>query len=243
MYLGKSLLKRLIEIDVILMVIIAGGLIVVRLSRQPEPVYHPSIAAIETYFKQGESLNAYNEALKYSQEHPNDSTAYKYLGESLFQVERYAESTENYKLAFQDNALADSTKAEIYYFIGRNYDFLIDSDTAVSYFQKAIEMNPNYSFPYDALGAKALKKKNYNEAFSFFEKELSLIPDAESNPLSSYPYYYLAQAYFEINDYNKAQQMIEVAQKLAKRLTEPKPTLLLDNIESFRLKIEEKLIK
>jgi len=238
----KSLLKRLIKIDVILMVIIAGGLIAVRLSRQPEPAYHPSIAAIEAYFKQGESLNAYEEALQYSQEHPNDSTAYKYLGEALFQVERYAESTENFELALKDKSLTTSTKAEIFYLIGRNYDFLTDSDTAVSYFQEAIKIDPNYSPAYNSLGMIALRKKNYDEAFSFFEKELFLIPDSENNPLSSHSYYYLAQVYFETDNYPKAQQMIEVAQKLAPQLRELNLNLLLNNIESLRLKIEEKLI-
>ena len=239
----KSFFKQSIKFIVILMVIIAGGLIAVRLSRQPEPAYHPSIAAIEAYFKQGESLNAYEEALQYSQEHPNDSTAYKYLGISLFQVERYAESTENFELALKDKSLTTSTKAEIFYLIGRNYDFLTDSDTAVSYFQEAIKIDPNYSPAYNSLGMIALRKKNYDEAFSFFEKELFLIPDSENNPLSSHSYYYLAQVYFETDNYPKAQQMIEVAQKLAPRLLELNLNLLLNNIEDLRLKIEEKLIK
>lgn len=238
----KSLFKQSIKFIVILIVILAVGLTAIRLFRPPVTVYRPSIQTVKAYLNRGDFLNAYNEALKYSKEHPNDSTVYKYLGISLFQIEKYSESTQNFELALKDKSLTSSTKAEIYYFIGRNYDLLKNSDTAVFYFQKAIEINPNYSFPYDALGMIALRKKSYEEAFSFFEKELSLISDAENNPLSSYPYYYLAQAYFETNDYNKAQQMIETAQKLAQQLLEPKPTLLLDNIESLRLKIEEKLI-
>jgi tetratricopeptide (TPR) repeat protein len=247
----KSLFKQLIKITVVLIVILTAGSLVFLMSNRSNLVlsppstitYHPSISTIETYLKKEDFIEANNEALKYSQEHPNDSTAYKYLGISLFQIGEYSKSTQNFELALKDKSLTSSTKAEIYYFMGRNYDFLIDSDTAVSYFQKAIEINPDYSLPYGALGAKALRKKSYDEAFSFFEKELSLIPDAENNPLSSYPYYYLAQAYFETNDYNKAQQMIEMAQKLAQQLSEPKPIPLLNNIKSLQLKIEEKLIK
>lgn len=256
----KSLFKQSIKFIVILIVILTAGSLVFLMSnpsnlnlfRLPSPtailpspttVYQPSTLTVERYLKKGEFFEAYNEALKYSEKHPNDSTAYKYLGETLYQTEKYKESTQYFELVLKDKNLTSSAKAEIYYFIGRNYDLLIDPNTAISYFQKAIEINPNYSLPYDSLGAMALKKKSYEEAFSFFEKELSLIPSAESNPLSSYPYHYLAQAYFETNDYNKAQQMIKTAQKLAQQLSEPKPILLLDNIKSLRTKIEEKLIK
>lgn len=256
----KSLLKQSIKFIVILIVILTAGSLAFLISnpsnlnlfRLPSPtailpsptsVYQPSTLRIERYLKKGEFFEAYNEALKYSQEHPNDSTAYKYLGITLFQIEKYSESTQNFELALKDKNLTSSAKAEIYYFIGRNYDILKNFDKTSYYFQKAIEMNPNYSLTYDALGVIALKKKSYEEAFSFFKKELSLIPDAENNPLSSYPYYYLAQVYFETDDYNKAQPMIEMAQKLAQQLLEPKPILLLEKIENLRIKIEEKLIK
>jgi len=85
-----------------------------------------------------------------------------------------------------------------------------------------------------------IKQKNYQEAIPFFEKELSLIPNSQNNPLSSYPYYYLAKAYFNTNNYPKARQMIEMAEKLAQGLTKPKPSLFLQNIEMLKSEIDKK---
>ena len=203
-------------------------------------VYHPSTSTIEMYIEKEEFSNAYNEAVKYSEEHLNDSTAYQYLGLSLFQLGKYNESTQNFELALQDETLATSTKAEVYYFIGRNYFHLKDYDKTLFYSQKAIQLNPNYSLAYDAVGMLMIKQEKYKEALPFFEKELSLIPDSENNPLSSYPYYYLAKVYFNTNNYPEAQQMIEMAEKLAKELTKPKPSLFLQNIEMLKSEIDKK---
>jgi len=204
-------------------------------------IYHPSTSTIEMYLGKGEFLNAHDEALKYSEEHPNDSTAFKYLGVSLFQIGQYNESTQNFELALQDKTLATSTQAEIYYFIGRNYDHLKDYEKALSYSQTAIQLNPNYSFGYDAVGMLMIKQGKYKEALPFFEKELSLIPDSENNPLSSYPYYYQAKAYYLEGNYSLAKDAIELAEKMAQNLPEPKPILFLQNIATLKNEIKTKL--
>ena len=241
----KWLFRQSIRFIIILIVGLAIGGILFLINNHPNlpsitTVYHPSTSTIEMYIEKEEFSNAYNEAVKYSEEHLNDSTSYKYLGLSLFQIGKYSESTQNFELALQDETLATSTKAEVYYFIGRNYYQLKEYEKALSYSQKAIQFNPNYSPPYDAIGMFMIKQKNYQEAIPFFEKELSLIPNSQNNPLSSYPYYYLAKAYFNTNNYPKARQMIEMAEKLAQGLTKPKPSLFLQDIETLKSEIDKK---
>jgi len=203
--------------------------------------YHPSISAIELYFKKGEFLNAYNEALKYNNEHPDDPASYKYLGYSLFQIGNYNESIKNCEIALQDKTLATSTKTEFYCLIAKNYVKLKNCKEALSYGQKAIELNPDYAPSYDIMGMCMIEEGRYKEAISFLEKELSLIPNAENSPQSAYPYYYLAKTYFILHDYIKAHQMIEIAQKLAQGIPEPKPTLFFQTIESLKSEIKRKL--
>jgi tetratricopeptide (TPR) repeat protein len=203
--------------------------------------YHSSTSTIEIYLEKGEFLNAYNEALEYTKEHPNDSLAYKYLGLTLFQLNKYDESNKYFELALQDNTLNPLTKAEIYYFIGRNYIFLQDYEKALNYNQKAIELNPDYSLVYDALGMIMIKQNKYQEAIPFLEKELLLIPNVANNPLSAYPYYYLAKAYLGLNDYHKAQQMIEIAKKLVQKLPEQQKNTFVSSIDNLKSEIEKKL--
>lgn len=204
-------------------------------------VYHPSTSTIESYMERGEFQNAYDEAVKYKEAHLNDTISFKYLGLTLFQVGKYDESNQNFELALQDETLATSTKAEIYYFIGRNYDHLKEYEKALSYSQTAIQLNPTYSFAYDAVGMLMIKQGKYKEALPFFEKELSLIPDSENNPLSSYPYYYQAKAYYLEGNYSLAKDAIELAEKMAQNLPEPKPILFLQNIATLKNEIKTKL--
>jgi len=241
----KWLFRQSIRFIIILIVGLAIGGILFLINNRPNlpsitTIYHPSTSTIEMYIEKEEFSNAYNETLKYSEEHPNNSTAYEYLGITLFHIGKYTESTRNFELALQDETLATSTQAEIYYYIGRNYSHLKEYEKALSYSQKAIQFNPNYSLAYDAVGMLMIKQEKYKEALLFFEKELSLIPDSENNPLSSYPYYYLAKAYFNTNNYPKARQMIEMAEKLAQGLTEPKPSLFLQDIETLKSEIDKK---
>ena len=250
MKLKQKVFKRSIRLIVVSIIGLAIGGILFFISNRSNielfhlptttTAYHPATSTIETYLDKGEFLNTYNETLKYSEEHPNNSTAYEYLGITLFHIGKYTESTRNFELALQDETLATSTQAEIYYYIGRNYSHLKEYEKALSYSQKAIQFNPNYSPPYDAIGMFMIKQKNYQEAIPFFEKELSLIPNSQNNPLSSYPYYYLAKIYFHTNNDPQAKQMIEMAEKLAQGLTEPKPSLFLQDIETLKSEIDKK---
>jgi len=249
----KIKLWRLIEIVVILLVLLEIGVFIFliadrsnilnRMCSIPPVVYQPSISSVQAYLNKGETLNAYNEVLNYTKEHPNYSVGYKYLGIVLFENGGYNQSTENFQRALQDKNLNNTSKAEITYFIGRNYHLLKDPDTAASYFQKAIEISPSYGPPYDGLGLIALSNKDYSRARSFFEKELSLETDPENNPYLTLTYYYLGQLNFETYNYPKAQEMIETAEKLAKKLPGPQQITILDKIETLRMKIKETLTK
>lgn len=202
-----------------------------------------SISSIEQYLQKGEWLNAYNESLKYKAKHQNDPLVYKYLGISLFQMSRYDESTYNFELALQNKTLATSTQAELYYFIGRNYTFLKDYNKALFYNKTAIQLNPQYAAAYDAIGLIMIQQNRYKEAIPFLEKELSLIPNSDNNPLSSYPYYHLALIYFNTNNYLEAEKMINKAKMLTQQLTDPISTSFIHKIEALQSKIEQKLTK
>lgn len=203
--------------------------------------HQPSISTIESYLNQGQFQNAYEEALRYKERYPNDNISFKYLGLTLFQIGKYEESNQNFEHILQNENLNPNEKAEIYYFIARNFDFLKDYDKVLLYNKKAIELNPNDYRPYQVLGQILLKQKKYEEAISYLTKSLTLIPDYETNPLASYPYYYLAKIYFELNNYNQAKEMIDKATKLAEKLNPSIANLFIKNINSLKMEIEKQL--
>lgn len=181
-------------------------------------IYHPSTDTIEKYLSNGEFQLAYNEALQYEREHPSDLEAKKYLGLTLFQIGKYDESNQIYQQILKQYNLTPQEQSEIYYFIGRNFDYLKDNLNALNYHQEALELNPQNYAAQIAMGQILLREHKYQEAIPHFEEGLKTLPDSDNNPLASYPYYYLAQTYLALNDYSQAKVMIDKAVKLSKNL-------------------------
>lgn len=207
-----------------------------------DTTHRPSTSTIESYLDQGDYQKAYEEALKYTSTHPNNPLSYKYLGSILFNLGRYEESNKNFELALQNKNLTLMEKAEIYYLMGRNSDYLRNYNQVLLYNQKALELNPKYSAPYHAIGLVLIKQKKYQEAIPFFEKTLAFMQNPETNPQAAYPYYYLAKIYFESKDYLKAKEMIDKAIKFAEGLNPTMANVFIQMIQSLKLNIEEQLI-
>lgn len=195
------------------------------------------IANIEKLLNIGDFSLAYKEALNYEKKFPKASDSVYYLGETLFQMGEYRASINSFQLALRDNQLDSQKKSNIYYLIGRGYDYLNDSASAISHFQTAINIYPSNSLAYDALAIQYIKATKYVNAIAALNQELSLIPDPTNNPLATSAYYYLAKIYFKTANYAEAQAKIGIAEKLSNGLTQPKPVSLIQEICELKSEI------
>ena len=63
-------------------------------------------------------------------------------------------------------------KSEAYGMMGFCYDRLGDLESANKFYQAAVDVNPNYFWPYYNLGVNAYKKKDYSQAVNHFQRVL-----------------------------------------------------------------------
>ncbi len=95
---------------------------------------------------------------------------------------------------------------ECYYFLGCIYDDLekdedsIETKKAFEYYNKAIEIYPDYLFAYVNLGNINARFEHYDEALKYFHKAKDLDKDNSTNAD-----YNLGVAYNSINDIDKAE--------------------------------------
>ncbi|HNW96533.1 MAG TPA: hypothetical protein PK547_00185 [Candidatus Paceibacterota bacterium] len=197
------------------------------------------IKTIETLSGKDDFSQAYKVALKYEKKFPKSSNSAYYLGEILFHLGQYRDSINKLQFALKDDSLSASKKSNIYYLIGRDYNYLHDSASAIAYFQTALGIDANNFLAYDSLGMEFMTKREYKNALDTFNTELSIIPDNLTNPLATSPYYNLAAIYLELGDHTNAQKNINFAEKLSAGLTQPVPTLLLAKIASLKLAIDK----
>lgn len=95
--------------------------------------------------------------------------------------------------------LLNSNLAELYY--NRGYSYIRRGkfpDKAIEDFNKAIEINPDYSIAYNDRGNAFMAKGNTEQAISDYNKAL------EINPNFANPYYNLGLFYGDKGDYDKA---------------------------------------
>ncbi len=91
---------------------------------------------------------------------------------------------------------------------GYNADELKDLDNAILYYQKAIELNPQYSKAYVNLGVAYADKGNHDNAILYYQKTIEL------NPQYSKAYINLGLAYYAKGNIDKAIQLYEKAIEL-----------------------------
>ncbi|MCX6737241.1 MAG: tetratricopeptide repeat protein [Candidatus Parcubacteria bacterium] len=203
------------------------------------PTQEQSASLVEEQLIKGNFSEAYNEALAYVEKFPDATESHYYLGETLFQLGKYKESISQFQIALNDNQLDKQKKSNIYYLIGRGYDYSGDIPNAIAHFQTAIDINPSNALAYDGLGIQLTKEMKYTDAITAFTKELSLIFNSDKSPSATSAYYYLAKIRFKMADYSEAQKNIETAEALFAKLPQPKPELLLTKILDLKSAIAE----
>jgi len=125
---------------------------------------------------------------------PNLVVAHIGLGSAyFFNKGNYKEATEHYKKAME---LAESP--ELHNYLGTSLRTEGYLGQALSQYQKAIELDPNYAIGYMNLGITLFYMNKYNESIENLKKSLSLNPN--------YPdtYYHLARAYEKTNNDKEA---------------------------------------
>ena len=93
-----------------------------------------------------------------------------------------------------------------YSFLGNFYQFVLqDYKTAETYYLKALEINPEFSIPYNELGYNYRSLGDYSRAEESFKKYIKLVPDSP-NPYDSY-----AELLLKMGEYDVSIEMYEKA--------------------------------
>jgi len=198
----------------------------------------------EEYLAKGDTQGI-EDLRTYVAQNPNDPQGYKYYGIILSSNGEYEKSNEQLNLILADddlkNRLTTPDLSIVYYFLGRNNQVLEQNDLAENNFNRALELNPNCYQCYDGLAVIAKQNGDYEKALVFLDKELPLPPNTNNDPLLAYPYYHSAECYYYLEQYEKAQEMIDKADSLSQLLTQPVPRLFLDKIKDLKLQINAKI--
>ncbi|MDR1985261.1 MAG: tetratricopeptide repeat protein [Prevotellaceae bacterium] len=104
---------------------------------------------------------------------------------------------------YQQNA--DALSAEEYFTKGYNAVEKRFYQLAIEYYQKAVDINPNYEAVYFSLGGTYMLLKNYHEAILCFQKAL------EFDPNNFVAYSNLGLSYNELNHHHEAIQCYQKA--------------------------------
>ena len=155
------------------------------------------------YKEMGEKEKAiayYNKVLKHG-----DINTKKIAEEEIIKLKN-TKIDENEKLKIQKdyNVSSNQLTAEDWFQKGYNSDEIGEYDNAILYYQKAIEINPDYAFAYINMGLAYGNKSNYDKAIECYQKAI------EINPEYAEAYYKMGVAYVDKGNYDKA---IECFQK------------------------------
>lgn len=94
--------------------------------------------------------------------------------------------------------------------IGRCYRHLDQPDTAIEYYKRSIELNPNEGRAYANIGTIYILRQDYEEALKYYEKGLPMVDKATSDYWGIYANYAIVVA--RLGDPQKAEQMIREAE-------------------------------
>ena len=91
------------------------------------------------------------------------------IGLSYVNLQKYAEAEKYF-----DKLLHVQKKPEIFFIQANIHKQLKKYDSAINYFEKAIQLNPNFSEAYNNLGNTKKRVGKIDEAISCFEKAIQL---------------------------------------------------------------------
>jgi len=126
-------------------------------------------------------------------------------GIDLYRAELY----EAAKIFFTQQANQSQVEqAENYYYLGQTYYHLQQNDSATYFYNKAVEVNPNYPFGYIGQGMIALTNNDTKGAEDLFKKAVGLAkkdPSVQTN---------IANVYIAVGMYPQAEDALTKARKV-----------------------------
>ncbi len=138
--------------------------------------------------------------LKILKKHPKNYQLIYLIGLSYVNLEKYAEAEKYF-----DKLLYFKKKPEIFFIQANIHKQLKKYDSAISYFEEAIKLNPNFSEAYNNLGNTKKRVGKIDEAISCFEKAIQL----KENNIEAY--FNLANIYKENKNFY---ELIKIYEKI-----------------------------
>lgn len=89
--------------------------------------------------------------------------------------------------------------------LGWAHHFMQQDETAISYFEKAIDLNPSQASPYEGLGASYLALKDFEKAIQFYHLALSKGDTTQLETIYSglgWSYYFLGKHKTALTEFN-----------------------------------------
>jgi tetratricopeptide (TPR) repeat protein len=117
------------------------------------------------------------------------------LGNAFMKEERFEDAIEAYK----SSITKDYTDPVTFNFIGHCYIVLDENETAMEYFQKAVDQSPEYSDGWLGFAVALSNLNRTQEGLIYIEKAIKL------NPKNMYYRYFHADMMFNIEDYTEAE--------------------------------------
>lgn len=108
----------------------------------------------------------------------------------------------------RENSLSENKEAIKYYNLGINEAKNENYEKAISYYKKAVILDPKFAFAYDNLGISYRKLNLYDEAIEAYKKSLAIDPNGQM-PLQN-----IAIAYIYKKEYKNAVKSYESLAKL-----------------------------
>jgi tetratricopeptide (TPR) repeat protein len=170
-----------------------------------DPTYHNAynlqgVAQSEIENHQ-DAIESYNKALEIR---PNNATVYINRGNSFFYLKQYEKAISDLSQAIR----IDKSVAVAYISRGNVYTFLGKYEEAKNDFEMAVQLNSTDPNLLNGLGFLHLKKKEYDLAILDFHRTI------DGNPLFPYPHKHLGNVYFDLGEFEKALEHLDIAVKL-----------------------------
>lgn len=126
------------------------------------------------FFKKGMVIDAVNLIEQAISIEPNAANYYNTLGSVFYNIDNFDAAMLNFNKAIE----VKSNFATAYFNRGKLLKYKLNQpETALHDFQSTIDLEPNFSEAYFDLGDILLNKRQYNEAFKFYNTAIRLKPD------------------------------------------------------------------
>lgn len=135
--------------------------------------YYLSFYRGKSYFNNGDfdrAIIAFDRALEQNPEQEDLPYIYSYKGHSLKDLQRYDEAIS----VLQQGCREDDERPDLYNLLGFCYFKKDDFKTAISHFERAVDLNPASAMDYANLGVNHNRLGNNDDAIRYFTIALSL---------------------------------------------------------------------